>query len=364
MLDKGLRISYNLSVADLRKVFGLVIALIVVVSGIAAVIFAVFVLALFVFNRINNKRYNGNKFLKYFSADDFPGLLAEPISFLSDCGQTLRGFLYQRKECQPKALVIFAHGFGAGHWAYTTELNTIVQAGYWVLAYDATGCAESDGKNLRGFDQGVYDLCAAVRYANNCARFDGMKKILLGHSWGAFCVLNSLEEGGISGAVAMCGFISGAKVLSQNTIGKYFPALTFLEEAFLRLFYRMRFGRKANRNSLKSLRRTKKKVLLIYGDADRTVNYKKNGAVFLREFCGAENVVCKVCEGKAHNPYLTKDAERAMNETFSAIAAQKKKNYQKAVEMYAGIDYAKITQEDRQVMRTVIEFCDSISAGQ
>lgn len=91
---------------------------------------------------------------------------------------------------------------------------------------------------------------------------------------------------------------------------------------------------------------------------------RKTARFFFREFCGAENVVCKVCEGKAHNPYLTKDAERAMNETFSAIADQKKKNYQKAVEMYAGIDYAKITQEDRQVMRTVIEFCDSISAGQ
>lgn len=338
------------------------IILIVLVCLAAAVALFFFVFSLYVFCRINNKRYDGNRHVKYFKASDFPGIEAESIAFASDRGQTLRGYLYH--ECKtvfPKALLIFAHGYGAGHQAYTTEIAAMANAGYWVLAFDATGCVASDGKCMRGFDQGVIDLRYAIRYADGAPRFSGLKKILVGHSWGAFCALNAVSEESICGAVAVCGFISGAKVLAQNTVGKKLPCLTFIAEGYLRFFNRLRFGKAANQNSLKTVRKSGKPIYLIYGSEDKTVVFAKNGAVFAREFENSENVRCKVCEGKGHNPYLTAEAERAMNETFSSIAAQKKTDPALALLMYERIDYTKITQEDPVIMRSIIEFCDCLA---
>ena len=338
------------------------IILIVLSAVVAIIVLAVFAVALLAFCRINNRRYDGNKNLKYFTVHDFPGLVAESISFSSDRGQILRGFLYRKaSQTEPKALLLFAHGFGAGHLAYTTEINTLANAGYWVFAYDATGCGESDGKCLRGFDQGVIDLLYAIRMLNGEKRFSGIKKILVGHSWGAFCVLNAVSEEGISGAVAMCGFISGAKVLAQNTVGKKVPFLTFLAEGFLRLFNRLRFGRNANKNCLKSLRNADKPVYLIYGTADKTVYYKKNGAVLERKLRNFKNIHCKICEGRAHNPYLTIRAEREMCQTFSAISEQKKKDKKRVLSMYAEINYERITEEDPEIMRSIIDFCDRVA---
>lgn len=340
----------------------MITAIIVLAALIAAIIFSVFGVALYAFHRITGKRYNGNKNLKYFTAADFPELAAEPISFVSNRGQTLRGFLYRKETVEsPKALVIFAHGFGAGHQAYTTEINALAEAGYWVLAYDATGCVASDGARLYGFDQGVLDLRSAIRYANEEPRFSKMKKILVGHSWGAFCVMNNVEAEGVCGAVAMCGFISGAKVLAQNTVGRKVPCLTFLAEAFLRLFNSIRFGKAANFNSLKSLQKTDKPVYLIFGSSDKTVSFRGNGAIFAKKFAESSNITCKICEGKAHNPYLTMDAERAMNQTFSEIAKQRKKNPVRALQMYKEIDYAKIMEEDSEVMRSIAEYCDRLA---
>ena len=337
------------------------IALTVLVAIIIAVALFCFGLAIFIFCRINNKRYNGNKYVKYFTADDFHDLTVEVIHFLSDHGQVLRGFIYRKNtNKEPKALLLFAHGFGAGHLAYTTEINTLADAGYWIMAYDATGCGESDGKYMGGFDQGVIDLKHAIRYIREDVRFRNVKKILVGHSWGAFCVLNAISEDGIDGVIAMCGFISGAKVLAQNTVGRRFPYLSFLVEWFLRLFNCLRYGSAANCNSLKSVKKANKPVYLIYGSEDQTVCYKKNGAILVDAVKDLANVRCKVCEGRGHNPYLTPEAEREMNKTFSAIAKQKKKDRSLAIAMYRDIDYSTITEEDAEVMDSIIEFCDQI----
>lgn len=316
--------------------------------------------AVYIFCRINNKRYNGNAHVRYLTASDFPLLAAEPLAFPSDRGQMLRGYLYRNSENEhPKALLLFAHGFGAGHLAYTTEIVTLANAGYWVLAYDATGCGASDGKNMRGFDQGVIDLRSAVHYAKSIERFSGLKMMLVGHSWGAFCVMNALPEEDVCGAVAICGFISGAKVLSQNTVGQAGP-LRYPVEWFLRLLNFMRFGKASNRDSLRSLTKTKKPVYLIYGTADTVVTYKWNGAVMIGRFSGADTVRVRKCEGKGHNPYLSFAAEKYMNETFAKIARMKKKDRAKAMAMYEDIDYGKMTEEDPEIMRSVIEFCDTV----
>ncbi|HIY96710.1 MAG TPA: lysophospholipase [Candidatus Borkfalkia excrementigallinarum] len=336
-------------------------ALIILFCILLAFFLIMFVLSLKVQFSIYNKRYDGNKNLRYFSAGDFQGLLAESIEFSSDKGQTLRGYLYRDANTKsPKALIIFSHGYGAGHTAYTTELNYFVRAGFWVLAYDGTGCVLSEGRNLKGFDQGVIDLRYAIRYVNKEPRFAPLKKILVGHSWGGFSVMNAVGEDGIGGAVAICGFISGAKVLAQNSIGRKIPALTFAVEWFLKLFARISFGKNANQNSIRSLQATEKPIFLLYGSEDRTVSFPKNGEVMKKTFQSSDHVKILICKGKAHNPYLSMSAEKTMKETFSQIAKMKKKDSVAAKILYEAIDYSKITEEDPEIMREIVSFIDGV----
>ena len=98
---------------------------------VAAVFFAI---ALYIHRKIFYRRYNGNKFIRYFTADDFEGIHADPVAFASDKGQLLHGFIYRSEGVKPIGAAVFSHGFGAGHQAYTTEIAALARAGLLVLA--------------------------------------------------------------------------------------------------------------------------------------------------------------------------------------------------------------------------------------
>ncbi len=304
--------------------------------------------------KIYGRRYNGNPNVKYFGADDFPGLRAEPVEFLSG-GTTLRGYIYSR-EGVPAGAVLFSHGFGAGHTAYTTEIDRLTRAGFRVLAFDNTGCMRSGGARLEGFDRGVADLLAAAAFARGDDRLRGLPTAFVGHSWGAFSVMNALPQSeGVSCAVAMCGFIRGADVLAQNVFGRFAP-LRAVMACTIRLCMRLRFGRRANLRSDRSLRAARKPAYLLYGRKDATVRFPWNGKKMASAFAGDPFVRVDVFAEKGHNVYLSLRAERAMHETFGAIAAVGKKDKARAASMYRAVDYAAITEEDEEVMEGIVRF--------
>ena len=74
-----------------------------------------------------------------------------------------------------------------------------------------------------------------------------------------------------------------------------------------------------------------------------------------------ENITCRLYPGRAHNVYQTMESERYLNETFAKIAAARKAYGKRELpeEELRGlydIDYQKITEEDSDVMKTVIDF--------
>ena len=83
------------------------------------------VAGLYAARKIFCRRYDGNPNLRYFQAEDFEGLKAEPVSFGSG-DATLRGYIYSY-DGDAKGAVIFSHGFGAGHRAYTTEIDALAR---------------------------------------------------------------------------------------------------------------------------------------------------------------------------------------------------------------------------------------------
>ena len=330
-----------------------------VLIAAGAVLLAGMLSAAYIHCRLFNRRYEGNPHLKYFRAEDFEGLSAEKISFPSDRGQTLRGFLYSRGD-SPKGLIVFSHGFGAGHLAYTTEIDAFTRAGYIVLAYDGTGCGESGGKYFRGFDQGPADLRAALDYADGNAEIASLPRVLVGHSWGAFTVMNGYD-GRACGIAAMCGFLSGADIVSQTVSARCRP-LRWLIKPFLAFLDVCRMGKNACRNSRRSLSKTNIPVCLLYGMQDSTVVYPKNGAVLEEWSKGRSNVRFYKWANKGHNVYLSDRAEKYMNDTFSEIGKRKKRG-ENTDALYAAVDYARMTEEDEFVMSLIVSFCDEAVQG-
>lgn len=341
------------------------IVVFILIGIIVLLMIAMLLIALLANRKYFRRRYDGNPNLKYFTVDDFHQLDAEPISFPSDKGQILRGYIYKSKQISPKDLIIFSHGYGAGHLSYTTEINTLAQAGFAVLAYDGTGCVASDGKYFGGFDQGPIDLQFAIKFAKEhplLRSFGGC--VLMGHSWGGFSVMNSVNDPWVFGAVAMCGFVDGASVMAQTAAGQtkkgyanrywriFVPGLAFLNW--------IKYGKDGNKNSIKSLLRTNKPVLLLYGEKDQTVFYPNNGECIKRAVLHKKNITFLSFKNKGHNVYLTEQAEENMYEIFGAIAKTFLKDKERAIQMYSQIDYHKITQEDPAVMKKIVDFCKNV----
>ena len=121
----------------------------------------------------------------YFEGIGFCRAAGEPRFLSLHSGITLRGFLYRKEGMQPRALAVFVHGLGAGHLAYTTEIDFLARCGYLVLGFDMTGCGASDGR-ADGFDQGSLDIAAALRFVRSQPALSALPIVLVGHSWGPF----------------------------------------------------------------------------------------------------------------------------------------------------------------------------------
>lgn len=335
------------------------------------IIILVFILLLYllantILNLIFGKRCEGNPNLKYFTADDFEELNNKAIEFKSDKGQLLRGYIYQNnkiKEKDIKGLLVFVHGMGAGYLSYTTEINTLAKNGYKVLAYDNTGTCMSDGKCLNGFYQAVIDLKYCLEYIKSNSELNEYNLGLIGHSWGAYTVCQNLKfESNVKAVVGISGPDTLEKLVTSS-MGKFGKIIN----PFLRKINERKFGKEASESSIAVLKNTDDAVsiLLLHGENDSTCKIE-NSMIFNQEdFKDKENIETIMFEGKNHNIYQTIESEKYLNEVFKTIEEYKKNmkkdSKNKEIEeklkiYYKNIDYKKITEEDSEVMETVVEF--------
>ena len=124
--------------------------------------------------------------------EDFEGLNCKEYTFSSDNGQKLAGYLYSIGDNQ-HGIVVIAHGFGGGgHNSYMDVANYFAENGYYVFAYDATGCDKSEGEGVGGVPQGVIDLDYAISFVEDNNEIPDLPIVLFGHSWGGYCVSSVL----------------------------------------------------------------------------------------------------------------------------------------------------------------------------
>lgn len=305
-----------------------------------------------------NKRCEGNENLKYLKAKNFDNLNAHPINFKSDSNQSLNGFLYSSAKVDKyKALIVFSHGMGAGHLAYTTEINYFAQKGYLVLAYDNTGTCESEGKKLKGFAQGVIDLKHALDYVASREDLKELPVLLLGHSWGGYSVCNvsALSPAvDIKGIVAFSPFNSLNRLLSDMVKMKTKANIRFMTP-FLDFVNLLKFGKAGILRSCDTISSNQIPTLVMHGGNDMTVNVQNSPVGLKHRIAENQNARTVLYDNKYHNVYLAKDAEQYLNDIFARVGSLPE-NSQEAYEIYQGIDYALITKEDLTVMDTASSF--------
>ncbi len=307
-----------------------------------------------------SKRCEGNDNLKYLKAKNFDNLNARPINFPSDKGQTLHGFLYSSAKVDNyKALVVFSHGMGAGHLAYTTEINYFAQKGYLVLAYDNTGTCSSEGDKLYGFAQGVIDLKHAILFAESRDDLKELPLVLVGHSWGAYCVSNVsalIPEKDIKGIVAFSPFNSMNKLISDNAKSQTKINLSVFGP-FFDLINLIRFGKAGVLRTCDTINNNSVPILIMHGGNDMQVTVKNSPVGLKSKISNNPNVRTVLYESKYHNVYLAKDAEQYLNDTFAKIATLGESSPE-AYEIYQNIDYSLITKEDLTVMDVANNFLE------
>lgn len=305
-----------------------------------------------------SKRCEGNENLTYLKAKNFDNLNARPISFSSDKGQTLNGFIYSGAKVKNyKALIVFSHGMGAGHLAYTTEINYFAQKGYMVLAYDNTGTCTSEGKKLYGFAQGVIDLKYALDFVKTRDDLKELPLLLLGHSWGAYSVCNVsalIPEENIKGIVAFSPFNSMNKLIRDIAKAKTKVNLSILSP-FFDLINFFRFGKTGLLRSCNTINNNSIPTLVMHGGNDMQVTIKNSPVGRKNSIANNPNARTVLYENKYHNVYLTREAEQYLNDTFAKIGSLGE-NSPEAYEIYQNIDYSLITKEDLTVMDTANSF--------
>lgn len=331
-------------------------AFLIIVTVLIILVCLVAGFAFLAYSSVFGKRCDGNPKLRYFTHEDFEGLKAAPVEFPNENGIILRGAVYAKAGLQkPEALVIFSHGMGGGHLSYMTEINTLAQNGFAVLAYDNTGTFSSDGDKLGSFCQGPSDLISAIKFARSHKALGSMKILLIGHSWGGYSVCQALGmNANVDGAVTFGAPDSGYQVISAAMGEK----LSFLTPLF-KLAFRILEGNRAMVHSSQALANAEPTpVLLLHGEEDKIVPPAVSAAENAKQL---PHVRAVVFESRYHNVYQTIDSEIYMNETFAKINALKKNKNASEEEIHAcyNIDYELITREDPAVMNAVVQFMKS-----
>lgn len=300
-----------------------------------------------------HNRGDGSSCLKYFVASDFDGLNNYPVSFKSNKGQILRGYLYHYQDITNyKALVIFNHGIGSGHLAYTNIIYELAKAGYLVLAYDNTGCMLSEGKTMKSMIQGLVDIDYALDYVEKDSTLNKYKIYCVGHSMGGYISLNSLnlKKHHVDKVVSLAGFDTQTKIVStlKRKRRQYFiEPMVFFHDF-------VHFGKYATYSSHRAFKNTNSQVYYIQGMLDHTVLPQYNGELFKKISSNRENIKVELIPNKSHNCYLSPRGE--------AYQIHMAKDYHiftdPILDKNVSIDYNLITELDSDLMKQIINFLD------
>lgn len=334
---------------------------------LASVLIFTFIFALITFliyDKIFSKRYEmADKPLSItLSLDDFPNLIATPVSFHTN-DSLLKGNFYRSSviPTTQKYLMIFCHGISNGSRDYLAQINYFAQQGIEVLAYDNTGSHNSSGKGIRGLPQSLINLRDVLRLLSTDEEFKSYAQlplILVGHSWGAFAVntiLNYKEFKNIKVVVSFSAFNRSIDMLVQQ--GKHlFGKAIILFQPFLTLIESIRFKEVSHFTSLSGVNNSQIPVLAIHSKDDPIVTYE-NSLVAKSSQCTNSNAIFIAVDGCKHNITLSQNARDYGAELRASIQIPKHLDFKTEVEKYlVNVDKMRLYELDIKRMEFILAF--------
>lgn len=246
-----------------KKIIPIILAVIVLLTV------GWFIFCVFMYNANFNVRCDSYEPLM-LRTEDFDGLECREYSFPSDKGQMLAGYLYTSGTDQHGILVI-AHGFGSGHNSYMDVADYFAKNGYYVFAYDATGCDKSEGKGVGGPPQGVIDLEHAISFVEESSDIPDLPVVLFGHSWGGYSVCSVLNYHPEVKAVVECSgfncssdmFESGGKSQAGDAIYAMTP--------FIKVYESFKYGKYAKNTAMDGFANTDADILILHSEDDNVI---------------------------------------------------------------------------------------------
>ena len=210
------------------------------------------------------------------------------VSFYSGKNR-LQGYIFGEENT--KGLVVFAHGINSGHESYIKEIVWLVDNGWRVFAYDATGSCTSEGIGTTGLIQSALDLHAALTYVESDETLKDLPKCLMGHSWGGYAVAAGLYfEHDVKACASVAGY-SDAIQMMMRFAGATMGKATALLRPFAYLEHLILFGKYATLTAVDGINRANIPVMLIHGTADELVRYDITGIVAHKDEITNPNVI-------------------------------------------------------------------------
>ncbi len=300
-----------------------------------------------VYQKVVFKRCDDTGVARYFTAEDFVSLHAEPYEFRSANGDKMQGCFYYYDNPASDKIVIFDHGMGGGHLSYMKEIEMLARRGYKVFSYDHTGCMQSGGDSCVGFAQSLSDLNACLKTLKSDSNYKNSKFAVMGHSWGGYAALNiSAFHPDLTHVIVLSGFISVSAIAeSFGAFKKYIYAV----EKSVNPEY-------VDCNAGESLNNTKAKVLLIYSDNDPLVKKEKHFDVLKKSLSDRKNTEFVLEANKGHNPNYTADAVSYLGEYVSLLKKNKKtlKTDERKKYFVNSFDWDRMTDQDEKVWQKIL----------
>ncbi|MBQ3266097.1 MAG: alpha/beta hydrolase [Ruminococcus sp.] len=189
------------------------------------------------------------------------------INFSSG-SNTLSGYCY---TCpQPSALVVTAAGFRDSGASYLPEMTYMVDNGFDVFCYDATGVGESEGVSAVGLSQPSLDLRAALSYIANDPELCELPILLYGYSAGGYAAARCAGCDNVKAAVIISGFESPTQLM-RETARSYVGIFADIEYPFMNLGNALTFGTDADNSASASIAEAKIPIAVYEGADDERV---------------------------------------------------------------------------------------------
>lgn len=321
---------------------------------ISSLIILVILLFIFLPMAITIVAYNSNFGMRVsvsedsYSEDDFD-MLREEVSFPSNKGQILRGYIYRKDDSYtPKALIVFSHGYTNTHNDYLNQIYYFVENGYIALAYDNTGCGMSDGEDMIGLAQSPLDLSSALTFVENNDELKGYKVFLYGHSWGGYAVTAVLNYGHkVDGVVSRSGFNNSRDMLIEYGKRLYGNWLGLLSP-YAYIYEKIKFGNDVDKNGIKGINSAPNTpILLLHSKNDEVISLSNSLLAYKDEMVNPNRIQTILYEDKTHDVVKSYDALE-FSKTLDENTVYTKDIIDKCHEL------------DENAMKSILDFYDSL----